>query len=100
MYTPGFSCQLADFVTPDVPFAAPNPNANQIISSSYIMIPTTGTEGGIVYRNPAGEVCYWPFAFVGYNPIAATEILSTAVVDGQSRDTTATPLYWAGTYGA
>ncbi len=100
MYTPGFSCQLADFVTPDVPFAAPNPNANQIISSSYIMIPTTGTEGGIVYRNPAGEVCYWPFAFVGYNPIAATEILSTAVVNGVSRDTTATPLYWAGTYGA
>jgi hypothetical protein len=100
MYTPGFSCQLSDFVTLDVAFAAPNPFADQIICSSYIMVPTSGTEGGIVYENPAGEVCYWPFAFVGYNPIAARKILTTAVVNGVTRDTTATPLYWAGSYGA
>jgi hypothetical protein len=100
MYTPGFSCQISDFVTLDTPFVSPTPFADQIISSSYIMVPTSGTEGGIVYRNPQGTVCYWPFAFVGYNPIAATEILSTAVVNGVTRDTTATPLYWAGTYGA
>lgn len=100
MYTPGFSCSVSDLVSLDTPFSVPGTSANQIISSSYISVPTGGTEGGIVYKNPQGQVCYWPYAFVGYNPLAAVEILTTAVVEGIVRDTTATPLYWYGTYGA
>jgi hypothetical protein len=98
-YTPGFSCQISDLVTQNVPFAAPHPTPNQTICSSYIIVPTTGSEGGFVYENPAGEICYWPYAFVGYNPVAARQILTSATINGVNRTTTAAPLYWAGTYG-
>lgn len=100
MYTLGFSCQISGLVTNDTYFVAPNPNSSQITCSSYIAVPTSGTEGGIVYENPVGETCYWPFAFVGYNPIAARKVLASAVVDGVMRLTTAAPLYWYGCYGA
>ena len=99
MYTPGFSCQIGGMVVNGVPFAAPVPNSNQIICSTYLIVPTTGTEGGIVFENPEGQILFWPFAFIGYNPIAARQVLASATVNGTVQTTTATPLYWAGTYG-
>lgn len=84
MKTKGFTCGLSGLVTLNeyLPYA-----------STYITVSTTG--GSIVYENTAGENKYWPFAFVGYNPIAAKKILSEAVVDGVARTTTATVLGWA-----
>ncbi len=100
MYTMGFTCQVSDIVTLDTFFVAPQTGSNQIICSTYIWIPTTGAEGGIVYENPVGDICWWPYAFVGYNPIAARKVLTTAVVNSITRNTTATPLYWGGAYNA
>lgn len=100
MYTAGFACQCSGMVTLDVPFTVPLPNTNQIIVSSYIAVPTTATEGGIVYQNSAGQILFWPFAFIGYNPIAATMILTSATIGGVIHTTTATPLSWYGSYGA
>jgi hypothetical protein len=99
MYTKGFSCQVSGYITNGVAFTAPQTSSNQIVSSTYIAIPTNGTEGVIVYVNPQGSTCVWPYAFIGYNPISATQILSSATIDDVVYTTTATPLYWGGTTG-
>ena len=86
MITLGFAFGYSDIVTLDTPFT----NGTNPIYSSYIYV--YGSAGDIVYRNSAGDLQYLPSATLGYNPIAATEILTTGVVNGVSRDTTATGL--------
>ena len=95
MITLGFVCGISGAVTLDTPFTDGNGVA---ITSTYIVIPTTGTEGGIVYYNSNGNPMWLPYATLGYNPIAATRIVTTATVDGIIRTTTATPLAWMGSY--
>ena len=92
MITNGFTCETSDLVTVGTAFSDPNSSISVI--SSYISIPTTGTEGGIVYVNRAGQTCYWPYAFIGYNPISAVKILASATINSVLRTTTATPMYW------
>lgn len=87
MQTFGFSCGFSGEVTLDVALPVP---------STYIFLPSTATQGGIVYKNTAGQLQWWPYAVLGYNPIAATMIVTSGTVDGMSRTTTATPMGWAG----
>lgn len=93
MKTNGFVCAVSDAITLDSPFQ--DLQGNPVVSS-YIMIPTGGTEGGIVFSDNNGNAAWWPYAFVGYNPIAATKILTSATVKGIPRTTTAVPTAWAG----
>lgn len=89
--TKGFSCSVADAITIGTTFTDPSATSLNPIVSSYIIIPTAGTEGGMVYRNPQGNLMWCAYAFVGYNPIAATAILASGTVNGVSRTTTAVP---------
>lgn len=85
MKTNGFPCGLSGAVTLDATLPVP---------SSYIVVGTTA--GAIVFENTAGENQYWPYASVGYNPIAAKKILTSATIDAVLRTTTAVGLAWAG----
>ncbi len=82
MRTLGFSCGYSGT------FVLNTPSPNGLVST-YVILPTGGTEGGIVFRNSAGIAQYWPYAFIGLNPIAATEILTSAVIDEVTYTTTA-----------
>lgn len=98
--TKGFSCSVADAITIGTTFTDPNtaaPNPNPIVSS-YIIVPTGGTEGGMVYRNGQGVLMWCAYAFVGYNPIAATAIVASGVVNGVMRTTVAVPTGYIGEY--
>lgn len=90
--TNGFNGSISDVVTLGTAFTD-YVTGNPVIST-YIIIPTIGEEGAIVYVDSGGNYRYLPYAFIGYNPIAAAKILSSATVDGIMRTTTATPLYW------
>lgn len=90
--TNGFNGGIADVVTFDQPFT--DYVTGTVTPSTCIVVPTIGEEGSIVYVDTAGNLRYWPYAFVGYNPISAIKIMSSGVVNGQMRETTATPLYW------
>lgn len=90
--TNGFNGSISDVVTFAEPFTD-YVTGNPVIST-YLIIPTVGDEGGIVYRDSGGNLRYHPYAFIGYNPIAAAEVLSSAVVNGTMRATTASPIYW------
>lgn len=94
--TNGFTASISEAVVLDTTFTD-YVTGNTIISS-YITIATTGSEGEIVYVDPAGNLRYWPYAFLGYNPIAAQSILTSAMVDGHSRTTTATGMAWVGAH--
>jgi len=86
----GFSCSLSGNVTLDEYFVPVG--VSQIITSSYISVGNTA--GVIVYQNGTGNAQVWPNGFVGYNPIAATKILTSAVIDEVEYTTTATGLAW------
>jgi len=86
MITMGFAFGISDIVTLDTPFSY---NGN-LIYSSYIYVYTAA--GDIVYRNSAGDLQYLPSAALGYNPIAAAEIVTSGDVNGTTRTTTATGL--------
>jgi hypothetical protein len=91
----GFICDYSDGVTLNTAFQAKDGSSNDVLTvtiSSYISV--GGSAGGIVYVDKFGYTQWWPNAFVGYNPIAATKILSSATVNGVSRTTTATSLGW------
>jgi hypothetical protein len=94
MQTFGFTCGRSGVATLDQLFSTTISGVTYPVVSTYIIIPTTGAEGGIVYENSAGEVMYWPYTVFGYNPIAATKILTSATVNGTPRTTTATPIGW------
>jgi hypothetical protein len=100
MYTLGFTCGRSGQVTLGQLFSATVTGATYPVVSTYITIPSTGTEGGIVYVNSAGETMWWPNAVLGYNPIAATMILSAGLVNGILQTTTANPLSWAASVNA
>ncbi len=92
--TTGFNTSISDVVTLNtqiIDYVTGLP-----IITTYITIPITGDEGSIVYEDSAGNPRYHPYAFYGYNPIAATKILSSAVIDEVTYHTTATPLGWSG----
>jgi len=95
MITLGFACGISGPVTLDTAFTD---GSGTPITSTYIGIPTGSGEGGIVYVNSIGVTKWWPFAYIGYNPIAASKILTSATVDGTPRTTTATNLFFAGSY--
>jgi len=95
MITLGFTCGISNLVTLDVPFTDGN---GVPITSTYITIPTTGTEGGIAYYNSNGDPMWKPYAVLGYNPIAAKMIATSVIIDSVTYTTTATPMDWAGSY--
>lgn len=90
--TNGFNGSISDIVTLGQQFTD-YVTGNPVIST-YLIIPTIGEEGSIVYVDSGGNLRYHPYAFIGYNPIAAAQVLSSAIVNGEMRMTTATPLYW------
>ena len=96
MFTEGFACGVSDAVTLDQYFVGPDGTSR--CTSYYIVITTTGNEGGIVYENPNKQICWAPYLFTGFNPVAATKILTSATVNGVVRTTTATTLSWYGVY--
>lgn len=81
MYTYGKSFGYSDAVILDTNFPHP---------STYIYVATTA--GNIVYENTAGEQQVLLGAVVGYHPITARRILSSGVVNGIARTTTAVGL--------
>ena len=90
--TNGFNGSISDIVTLGTEFT--DYVSGQPVISTYIIIPTIGEEGSIVYVDSGDNLRYMPYAFIGYNPIAAQKILSSAMINGVMRMTTATPLYW------
>lgn len=94
MQTFGFSCGYAGGVVLDEYFSVQVPSYTYPLVSSYIVLPSTATPGLIVYENSAGEAVYTPYGILGYNPIAATRILTSATINGVLRTTTATPMGW------
>lgn len=95
--TSGFTCSLANAITIGVPFSDPA-NSATLVTSSYLIIPTAGTEGGIVYVNGQGALQYCAYAFVGYNPISASQVVASGTVGGVMRTTTAVPTGWLADY--
>lgn len=83
----GFAFGYSDLATLGVNFPKP---------SCYIYV--GGATGNIVYLNTAGQPQYFPNA-QGNNiyPIAATQIVSSAIVNGTLRTTTATNLVYCST---
>jgi hypothetical protein len=91
----GFICDYSGAVTLDSAFVATKGDSTAATTqtiSAYISV--GGSAGGIVYVDQFGFNQWWPNAFVGYNPIAATKILTSATIDGVLRTTTATSLGW------
>ena len=83
----GFAFGYSDLASVGVPFPKP---------SCYLYI--GGATGDIVYINSVGKAQYFPNA-QGNNiyPIAATQIVSSAVVNGTFRETTATNIVYCST---
>lgn len=87
MISYGFAFGYSDYATLDVNFPKP---------SVYIYV--TGTPGDIVYENSAGLAQWLPGAVSsGIYPIAAKRILTSGVVNGTERTTTATGLVYGST---
>lgn len=83
----GFAFGYSDYVTIDVKFPKP---------SIYIYV--SGTLGDIVYENTAGQPQWLPGALAGgIYPIAAARILTSGIVNGTLRTTTATSLVYCST---
>ena len=83
----GFAFGYSDYATVDVNFPKP---------SVYIYV--SGAGGDIVYQNTAGQAQWLPGAIeAGIYPIAARKILTSGVVNGTERTTTATGLVYGST---
>ncbi len=83
----GFAFGYSDIATNGVPFIYP---------SIYLYI--GGSPGDIVYLNSAGHPQYFPGALAnGIYPIAASQIVASAIVNGTSRTTTATDIVYCST---
>jgi hypothetical protein len=87
MITWGFAFGYSDLAVIDTNFEKP---------SCYIWV--SGNTGDIVYENSTGAAQYFPNA-QGNNiyPIAARRILSSGIVNGVERVTTATALVYCST---
>lgn len=79
MVTNGFVCGYSDDVILDTPFN---------FTSSYLYVSTTA--GDIVYKNSLGQNQVLSNAALGYHPIGATQILTSAIINEVERNTTAT----------
>lgn len=90
MITNGFVFGVSDDVTLDATFSY----RSKLLVSTYIYV--HGTAGNIVYRNSVGDIQYVQAAALGYNPIAASAILSSGEVNGVVHNTTATGLVYCG----
>ena len=87
MITWGFAFGYSDLATVDVNFPVP---------SCYIYV--GGSAGDIVYLNSAGQAQYFPGAQANnFYPIGALRIVSSAVVNGTTRTTTATNIVYCST---
>jgi hypothetical protein len=82
MITLGFSYDYSDLVTLDQDFIFP---------STYILV---GIVGDIVYENRYGVAQWIANAQPGYHPIAARKILTSGVVNGTPRNTTASGMLY------
>lgn len=90
MITNGVSFGLSDIVTLDTQFTVNSRN----FYSTYIYVGSTA--GDIVFQNSAGINQWLQAASLGYHPIAAGKILTSGVVNGVSRTTTATGMSYCG----
>ena len=82
MVTLGFTYSYSDAVVNDAAFPFP---------STYIYVQTAGD---IVYEAPDGAFQWLQGAGVGYHPISALRVLSSGTVNGNSRSTTATGMFY------
>lgn len=100
--TMGFTTSLSDVVVLDQAFenrqsggsgsaSDIQSNPNQDVVSTYVFI---ATSGNLVYENAFGEAQYIAAAPAGLIPISATKILSSALVRGVFRSTTAMGMSW------
>lgn len=98
MLTLGISCGLSGPVTYNTQFTDSS-SAPINVTSTYIYC---ASSGALVYQNSAGNPQYAPTVPTGYNPIAASQILASATVDGVLRTTTiaAADMTWWGSYNA
>lgn len=96
MQTLGFTCGYAGSVILDQYFKDQVPGSTYPVVSSYLIMPATATVGSVVFENSAGQLFYLPTLLLGYNPVAAVRILSSGIVDGVERFTTADPISWLG----
>jgi hypothetical protein len=93
MLTLGFAAGISGSVVLGQNFTDLN---GRTCTSTYIIVANSGAEGSLVYVNSNGQTQYAPYVFFGYNPIAATKVLSSAIIDGTIYSTTATGLSFAG----
>jgi hypothetical protein len=83
----GFAFGYSDYVTIDTYFPKP---------SIYIYV--SGSGGDIVYENSGGTAQWVPGTIeAGIYPIAARRILTSGIVNGTERTTTATGLVYGST---
>lgn len=69
---------------------------NQVISS-YLWIPSTDSSGDIVYENTNGDAQWIKAAVPGFlYPTGAVKVLSSGMVNGNLRTTTATEVMYGG----
>lgn len=93
MITWGFVAKYSDVVTLDTDFSIVVAGNTLVMESMYILV--TGSSGNIVWQNKLGVNCYLPNAQSGaLYPIGAAQILTSGVVNGVSRTTSATGLVW------
>lgn len=92
MITLGFVASYSDEVTIDQPITAEVNGESLPLISSYIV---AGTGGDIVWLNGLGIAQFLPGAQANQAyPIGASQIVSSGVVNGNSRTTTASDLVW------
>lgn len=99
MITWGFVAAYSDIVTLDEPITT-TVNGN-ILIPQVMFINVTTTAGDIVWINGLGIPQFLPGAVVGFSyPIGATKIVTSAVVNGVTRTTTAAGFAWLGSPSA
>jgi hypothetical protein len=88
MITNGISFGISDLVTLDAQFVY---NGRNIYTTAIYV---GGAPGNIVYINSAGDAQWIQNAALGYHPIAAASIVTSAIVNGTLRTTTATGMQY------
>lgn len=85
----GYIVDYSNLITLDTPFTFNNVTYN----STYV---TVGVAGNIVWMNSDGQLNYIDSAQIGYQMINASQIVTSGMVEGVSRTTTATNMTWFG----
>lgn len=94
MYTNGFVPVASDAVTIGTLFSGSIAGKTQNVVASYITVGSTGA-GDIVWKNQYGDLNWLPGVVAGQTYVlGAVEIVSSGIVNGVSRTTTASALVW------